>query len=458
MVKPRVLIVEDEDKMRRILELILSPDGYHIDLAEDGSKALSLLDKFSYDLVITDLKMPVVDGMEVLKAINKLSPNVPVVVITAYGSVGSAVEAMKDGAFDYITKPFEKEEIRIVASKAIAYGVLRKENMYLREEIGKRYPLDEFIGNSQKMREVYAQVGQVAGTNSTVLITGESGTGKELLARSIHHGSPRSSGPFIAINCASIPDTLLESELFGFEKGAFTGADRTKPGKLERAHRGSLFLDEIGEMSPNIQAKLLRVLQERSFERLGGTKTVEVDIRLIAATNKNLRDLVEKGKFRDDLFYRLNVFPINIPPLRERAEDIPLLALHFLERYGEEMNKNVKGIAPGAMDILLSYPWHGNVRELQNVLERAVILARDGEITSKEINLCHSEEIDILQKLKMLIPPSGISLDEIEKNLIVAALEITGHNQIKAAKLLHISRNTFRYRMEKYGIISNPSL
>ncbi len=456
MVKPRVLIVEDEEKMRRILELILSPDGYQIDLAEDGSKALSLLEKYPYDLVVTDLKMPVVDGMEVLRAVNKLSPVVPVVVITAYGSVGSAVEAMKDGAFDYITKPFEKEEIRIVASKAIAYGMLRKENMYLREEIGKRYSFDEFIGNSQKMREVYAQVGQVASTNSTVLITGESGTGKELLARSIHHGSPRASGPFIAINCASIPDTLLESELFGFERGAFTGADRTKPGKLERAHRGSLFLDEIGEMSPPIQAKLLRVLQERSFERLGSTKTVEVDIRLIAATNKNLRDLVEKGKFREDLYYRLNVFPINIPPLRERAEDIPLLALHFLERYSAEMNKNVKGIAPGAMDILLSYPWHGNVRELQNVLERAVILCRDGEIAPKDINLCHSEEIDILQKLKMLIPPSGISFEEIQKNLIIAALEITGHNQVKAAHLLHISRNTLRYRLEKYGIISGP--
>jgi len=457
MVKPRILIVEDEDKMRRILELILSPDGYQIDLAQDGAKALSLLERFTYDLVITDLKMPVVDGMEVLKAVNKLSVDVPVVVITAYGSVGSAVEAMKGGAFDYITKPFEKEEIRIVASKAIAYGMLRKENMYLREEIGKRYPFDEFIGNSQKMREVYAQVGQVAATNSTVLITGESGTGKELLARSIHHGSPRSSGPFIPINCASIPDTLLESELFGFEKGAFTGAEKTKPGKLELAHRGSLFLDEIGEMSPHLQAKLLRALQERSFERLGGTKTVEVDIRLIVATNKNLGDLVGKGKFREDLFYRLNVFPINIPPLRERAEDIPLLALHFLDRYSAEMNKNIKGISREAMDILLSYTWQGNVRELQNVVERAVILCREGEIAPKEINLCHSEEINILQKLKMLIPPSGISLDEIEKNLIIAALELTGYNQIKATHLLHITRNTLRYRMEKYSIPSNPS-
>lgn len=457
MVKPRILIVEDEDKMRRILELILSPDGYQIDLAQDGAKALSLLERFTYDLVITDLKMPVVDGMEVLKAVNKLSVDVPVVVITAYGSVGSAVEAMKGGAFDYITKPFEKEEIRIVASKAIAYGMLRKENMYLREEIGKRYPFDEFIGNSQKMREVYAQVGQVAATNSTVLITGESGTGKELLARSIHHGSPRSSGPFIPINCASIPDTLLESELFGFEKGAFTGAEKTKPGKLELAHRGSLFLDEIGEMSPHLQAKLLRALQERSFERLGGTKTVEVDIRLIVATNKNLGDLVGKGKFREDLFYRLNVFPINIPPLRERAEDIPLLALHFLDRYSAEMNKNIKGISREAMDILLSYTWQGNVRELQNVVERAVILCREGEIAPKEINLCHSEEINILQKLKMLIPPSGISLDEIEKNLIIAALELTGYNQIKATHLLHITRNTLRYRMDKYSIPSNPS-
>lgn len=455
MVKLRVLIAEDEDKMRRILELILSPDGYQIDLAQDGAKALSLLERYPYDLIITDLKMPNVDGMEVLKTVNKLSLDIPVVVITAYGSVESAVEAMKAGAFDYITKPFEKEEIRIVASKAIAYGRLKKENSYLREEIRQRYALDEFIGNSPKMKNVYDLASQVTGTSATVLITGESGTGKELLARAIHYGSPRSSAPFIPINCASIPDTLLESELFGFEKGAFTGAEKMKPGKLELAHRGTLFLDEIGEMSPSIQAKILRVLQERSFERLGSTKKIEVDIRLIAATNKNLREFVEKRQFREDLFYRLNVFPMHIPPLRERKEDIHLLALYFLKKFNQEIGKDIQGISQNALDVLLSYNWNGNVRELQNVLERAVIVCKGKELTPQDINLCSGEETDMLSKLKMLIPPSGISLEDIEKNLIIAALDMTNNNQVKAATLLHITRNTLRYRMEKFGITSN---
>jgi DNA-binding NtrC family response regulator len=454
MVKLRVLIAEDEDKMRRILELILSPDGYQIDLAQDGAKALSFLERSAYDLIITDLKMPNVDGMEVLKTVNKLSLDIPVVVITAYGSVESAVEAMKAGAFDYITKPFEKEEIRIVASKAIAYGRLRKENSYLREEVRRRYALDEFIGNSPKMKNVYDLAGQVTGTSSTVLITGESGTGKELLARAIHYGSPRSSSPFIPINCASIPDNLLESELFGFEKGAFTGAEKMKPGKLELAHRGTLFLDEVGEMSAIIQAKILRVLQERSFERLGSTKNIEVDIRLIAATNKNLREFVEKRQFREDLFYRLNVFPIHIPPLRERNEDIHLLALYFLKKFNQEMGKNILGISQEAIDMLLSYHWHGNVRELQNVLERAVIVCKGAELAPQDINLCSAEDTYILNRLKMLIPPGGISLEDIEKNLIIAALDMANNNQVKAANLLHITRNTLRYRMEKFGITS----
>lgn len=451
--KSRILIAEDEDKMRRILELILGPDGYQIDLAQDGAKALSLLERSAYDLIITDLKMPNVNGMEILKTVNKLSLDVPVVVITAYGSVESAVEAMKAGAFDYIIKPFEKEEIRIVASKAIAYGRLRRENRYLREEVRRRYALDEFVGNSQKMKNVYDLAGQVAGTSSTVLISGESGTGKELLARAIHYGSPRSSAPFIAINCASIPDTLLESELFGFEKGAFTGAEKMKTGKLELAHRGTLFLDEIGEMSPAIQAKMLRVLQEKSFERLGGTKSIEVDIRLIAATNKNLHEFVEKRQFREDLFYRLNVFPIHIPPLRERKEDINLLAMYFLKKFNHEIGKSIQGISQAALDELLSYPWHGNVRELQNVLERAVIVCKGTELAPQDINLCSGEDANsMIGRLKMLISPGGISLEDIEKNLIIAALDISNNNQVKAANLLHITRNTLRYRMEKFGI------
>ncbi len=452
MANPRILIVEDESKMRRILELMLSPDGYTIDLAEDGIKALSFLEKRSYDLIITDLKMPNLDGMELIKTINKIPLNILVIVITAYGSVESAVEAMKQGAFDYITKPFEKEIIRIVVSKAIAHSIMRRENSYLREEIGKRYALNELVGNSPKMRDVYELVSQVAGTASTVLITGESGTGKELLARAIHYGSPRAAGPFVAVNCASIPDTLLESELFGYEKGAFTGADKAKPGKLELAHRGSLFLDEIADMSPNIQAKLLRVLQERAFEKLGSTKTIEVDIRLIAATNKNLQELVEKQRFRQDLYYRLNVFPIEAPPLRDRAADIPLFALHFIAKFSKKMGKAIQGISSEAMAILQSYSWPGNVREMQNVLERAVILCKDTEITPMEINLGRVEDSSLLQRVKAMIPAGGISLDEIKKNFIIAALDMTNNNQIKAANLLCITRNVLRYQMEKYNI------
>jgi DNA-binding NtrC family response regulator len=460
MSSPRILVVDDESKMRRILELMLNPDGYSIDLAEDGRQALALLEQHSYDLVITDLKMPNLDGMEMIRMIKKIPIDSPVIVITAFGSVESAVEAMKFGAFDYITKPFEKEMIRIVVSKAIAYSTLRKENAYLREEVLQSYAPPEFVGNSPKMRTVYELVSQVAGTTSTVLITGESGTGKELLARAIHHGSARANGPFIAVNCASIPDTLLESEFFGFEKGAFTGADRSKPGKFELADGGSLFLDEIAEMSPSIQAKLLRVLQEKSFERLGGLKTIGVDIRFITATNKNLEELVERKLFRQDLYYRLNVFPIVVPPLRERKEDIPLLAAHFIAKFSHEMGKIIQGISQEAVNVLASYPWPGNVRELQNVIERAVILCRNKELTPAEINLLSTEstgahDTGFLQRLKMLIPSHGISLDEIEKGLITAALQMSGNNQVRAAGLLKITRNTLRYRMEKFGIPYN---
>jgi DNA-binding NtrC family response regulator len=458
MVNSRILIVEDESKMSRIMELILSPDRYSVDFAEDGRKALSLLEQYSYDLIITDLKMPNLDGMEMIRTIKKIPLDTPVIVITAFGSVESAVEAMKLGAFDYITKPFEKEMIRIVVSKAIAHSTLRKENAYLREEVLQSCDSPEFVGNSSKMKAVYELAGQVAETASTVLITGESGTGKELLARAIHHGSARANGPFIAVNCASIPDTLLESEFFGFEKGAFTGADKSKRGKFELADGGSLFLDEIAEMSLLIQSKLLRVLQEKSFEKLGGVKTIGVDIRFITATNKNLQKLVERKLFRQDLYYRLNVFPIVLPPLRERKEDIPLLAAHFIAKFSREMGKTIQGISSDAVSILDSYPWPGNVRELQNVIERAIILCRGKELTPSEINLLNTETTGIHdgglhQRLKTIIPTHGISLEEVEKGLITAALQMSGNNQVKAAGLLKITRNTLRYRMGKFGIL-----
>jgi DNA-binding NtrC family response regulator len=449
---PRILIVEDEEKMRRILEIMLSEDGYRIDTAEDGLKALSLCEKNSYSLIVTDLKMAPMDGLTLMKKLRRVSPDLPVIVVTAFGSVETAVEAMKGGAFDYITKPFDREQIRILVSKALSYGSLRKENTYLREEVRRRATFEDFVGNSPNMREIYTLAGQVAGANSTVLITGESGTGKDLLARAIHHASLRNNGPFIAINCASIPETLLESELFGFEKGAFSGADHMKPGRLEVAEHGTLFLDEIGDMPQSLQAKLLRVLQDKSFERLGSTKTVEVDVRIIAATNKNISALVQEGRFRDDLFYRLSVFPIHIPPLRERRNDIPLLAIYFLRRFTEEMGKAIRSFSEEALNMLLSYAWPGNVREFQNVVERAVILCKGNEINLGDIVLGAGAPADTLHKYRTLIPPEGISLEEVEKGLIVAALHMTGNNQVRAANLLKITRNTLRYRMEKFGI------
>jgi DNA-binding NtrC family response regulator len=449
---PRILIAEDEEKMRRVLEIMLTQDGYRIDTAEDGIKALSLCEKKSYDLVITDLKMPEMDGLALMRRLRRVSPEVPVIVVTAFGSVQTAVEAMKEGAFDYITKPFDREEIRVLVSKALSYGDLRKENSYLREEVKRRSTFEDFVGNSPAMREIYRLAGQVAGANTTVLITGESGTGKDLLARAIHHASPRRNGPFIAINCASIPETLLESELFGFEKGAFSGADRAKPGRLELADRGTLFLDEIGDMQQSLQSKLLRVLQDRCFERLGSTKTIEVDVRIIAASNQDIQGLVREGRFRDDLFYRLSVFPIHVPPLRERRDDIPLLALYFLGRFTAEMGKAVSGFSEAALGMLRSYAWPGNVREFQNVIERAVILSRANEIVPGDIVLGYGSQADAAAKFSALIPAEGISLEEVEKGLIVAALQMAGNNQVRAAGLLKITRNTLRYRMEKFGI------
>lgn len=450
--QPRILIVEDEEKMRRVLEIMLSQDGYRIDTAENGLKALPLCEKNRYGLVITDLKMPELDGISLMRKLRKIIPDVPVIVITAFGSIETAVEAMKEGAFDYITKPFDREEIRILVSKALSHGALKKENAYLRQEVRRRATLDDLIGHSPNMREVYALAGQVAATHTTVLITGESGTGKELLARAIHHASPRTNGPFIAINCASIPESLLESELFGFEKGAFTGAEREKPGRIELAEHGTLFLDEIGDMPKSLQAKLLRVLQERSIERLGSTRSVEVDVRIIAATNQNIHALVQNGRFRDDLFYRLSVFPIHMPPLRERGDDIPLLALYFLKRFAEEMGKGVRSISAEALNQLRSYAWPGNVREFQNVMERAVILCAGDTLEVGDILPGPQKGSAIPQSFRALIPAGGISLDEVEKGLICAALEISGNNQVRAAQLLKISRNTLRYRMEKFGI------
>src|SRR6266550_2928370 len=373
---PTLLIIEDEAKMRRLLELNLGEDGFKMLSAPDAETGLQLLASEQVDLVLTDLKLPGMSGLELLQAVKRQNAALPVVVMTAFGSVETAVEAMKAGAADYVLKPFSLSEMRMVVRKELDVRNLREENRSLREALGKRYTHPNVVARSPKMQEVLATVERVAPTNATVLLGGESGVGKDLIARAIHEKSRRASGPFLKINSTAIPENLLESELFGFEKGAFTGAVASKPGKFELADKGTLFLDEIGDVPPVTQVKLLRVLQEREFERLGGTRTVKVDVRLVAATNRDLRAALEEGTFREDLYYRLNVVPIDIAPLRERREDIPDLARLFMSRFGGESGKPVKGIAPEAVRILVNYHWPGNVRELQNIIERACALAK----------------------------------------------------------------------------------
>lgn len=454
MKKPRILIADDEQKFRRILQIILSSRHYDIDLAENGLEARDYFQQHPYDLVITDLKMPQMDGMALLDFIHREKPDVPVIVITAYGSVESAVKAMKAGAFDYIIKPFENEEIRIIVSKAINYSKLQDENRYLREAVGVKYGFEHFIGDSPEIQAVRKLAAQVAQTASTVLIQGESGTGKEMLARLIHYNSPRFARPFIPFNCGALPDTLLESELFGYEKGAFTGALKQKPGRFEIADTGTIFLDEVGDMSRQAQIKMLRVLEEMTFERLGGNRSLEVDVRIIAATNRDLKQLVNEGAFRIDLFYRLNIFPIYIPPLRDHKEDIPIFVQHFIGQFSGEIGKQVKNALPDAMNLLVSHPWRGNVRELQNCLERAMIVCNRQSVGPEDLLLDRDPLNPAASFGNIQIPPEGLSLDEVEAFLIRQALAMAKGNQTQTAALLKISRNTLRYRMEKYDIHS----
>src|SRR6202451_866909 len=384
---PTILIVEDEPKMRRLLELNLGEDGMTTLSAGDAETWLKLLRENSVNLVVTDLKLPGMGGLEFLQAIKRQNAAMPVVVMTAFGTVETAVEAMKAGASDYVLKPFSLSEMRMVIRKELDVHNLREENRSLREALGKRYAHPNVVARSVKMQEVLATVERVAPTNSTVLLGGESGVGKDLIARAIHEKSRRASGPFLKINSTAIPENLLESELFGYERGAFTGAAASKPGKFDLADKGTLFLDEIGDVPPATQVKLLRVLQEREFERLGGTKTIKVDVRLVAATNRNLRTALGEGTFREDLYYRLNVVPIDIAPLRERKEDIPELANLFISQFTGESGKPVEGITPEAMQILVNYHWPGNVRELQNIIERACALAKGTMIEAADIHL-----------------------------------------------------------------------
>ncbi len=436
--------------MRRLLELNLGEDGFTTLSAEDAEAGLKLLRENTVDLVVTDLKLPGMNGLEFLQAVKRQNAALPVVVMTAFGTVETAVEAMKAGASDYVLKPFSLSEMRMVIRKELDVRDLREENRSLREALGKRYEHPNVVARSVKMQEVLATVERVAPTNSTVLLGGESGVGKDLIARAIHEKSRRASGPFIKINSSAIPENLLESELFGYEKGAFTGANASKPGKFELADKGTLFLDEIGDVPPAIQVKLLRVLQEREFERLGGTRTVKVDVRLIAATNRDLREALEQGTFREDLYYRLNVVPIDIAPLRQRKEDIPDLVNLFISRFAGDSGKPVKSFSPEAMQILVNYHWPGNVRELQNIIERACALAKGPVLEAGDIHLDVRPSKAANGAAGFL--PEGMTLEHWEDEMIQEALRRANGNKSQAARLLGLSRNALRYRLSKIGI------
>jgi DNA-binding NtrC family response regulator len=448
--KGNILIVEDEAKMRRILELNLGEDGFTTLSAEDAESGLKLLQNGSVDLVVTDLKLPGMNGLEFLQAVKRCNAALPVVVMTAFGTVETAVEAMKAGASDYVLKPFSLDEMRMVIHKELDVRRLREENRSLREALQQRYQHPNVVARSPKMQNVLATVERVAVTNSTVLLGGESGVGKDLIARAIHETSRRAAGPFIKINSTAIPENLLESELFGYERGAFTGAMTSKPGRFELADKGTLFLDEIGDVPPATQVKLLRVLQEREFERLGGTRTLKVDVRLIAATNRDLRQALEQGTFREDLYYRLNVVPIDIPPLREHKEDIPELVNLFLARSSGESSKQVTTVSPEAMRMLMDYYWPGNVRELQNIVERAFALAKGLVLGASDIHFDPPRARPQNSGTSLL--PEGMTLEQWEDEMIREAVRRANGNKSQAARLLGLSRNALRYRLSKMGI------
>ena len=447
---PHILIVEDEPKMQRLLELALAEEGHTTRAADDAETGLKLLRQEKFDLILTDLRLPGMDGLEFLQAVRRSEAQSPVILMTAFGTVQTAVEAMKAGASDYVLKPFSLEEIKLIVKKELDVRRLREENRNLREALGQRYAFKNIVARSAKMQEVLAMVERVAPGNSTVLLGGESGAGKDLIARAIHQHSRRASGPFVKINCAAIPENLLESELFGYEKGAFTGAVTAKPGKFELADKGTIFLDEIGDVPPAIQVKLLRVLQEREFEHLGGTKTLKVDVRLVAATNRDLRAALEEGTFREDLYYRLNVVPIDIPPLREHKEDIPDLARLFIERFAREAGRPIKGISAPALRRLMDFHWPGNVRELENIIERAVALAAGDEIGEADIRLDLSPVRSTSAEAPFL--PPATTLDQFEQEIIREALRRAAGNKSQAARLLGISRNALRYRLSTMGV------
>lgn len=456
--KAKILVVDDEESIREFLEIMLKKEGYEVTLAEDGLKAKELVQKKSFDMIISDLQMPNMTGIELLKFIRQNYPEIIFMMITAFGTTETAVEAMKMGAYDYLTKPFKIDEVRINISNALKSKNLEFENRTLKKELNKEFSFQNVIGNSPAMHHVFDLVKRVSQAPTNILITGESGTGKEVIAKAIHYNGPLKEKPFVTINCGAIPENLMESEMFGHKKGSFTGAVADKPGLFEVADGGTLFLDEVGELPLTIQVKLLRSLQERIIRRVGSTEDTKVDVRIIAATNRNLEDMVQKGTFRQDLFYRLNVIHIITPSLRDRKEDIPLLAMHFLKKFNGKLNKNINSISDEAMEILKKYEYPGNVRELENLIERTVALEAGATILPESLpplvttvsgrKMASSNEIEMTDE--------GVELDkvigQIEKELIIKAIHQAGGVKKKAAKLLKITFRSMRYRIEKYNL------
>jgi two-component system, NtrC family, response regulator PilR len=464
--KSRILVVDDEESIREFLEIMLKKEGYEVTTAEDGAKAKEILAKKSFDLVISDLQMPQVTGLELLKYVKDSFPDVVFMMITAFGTTENAVEAMKMGAYDYITKPFKIDEVRLNIANALRSKNLEVEVRALKKELVKEYSFQNMVGNSAAMHAVFDLIKRVSQAPTNILITGESGTGKEVIAKAIHYNGPLKDKPFVTVNCGAIPENLMESEMFGHKKGSFTGAIVDKSGLFEVANSGTLFLDEVGELPLSIQVKLLRAIQERIIRRVGATEDMKVEVRIIAATNRNLEDMVAKGSFRQDLFYRLNVINIKSPALRDRAEDIPLLANHFLKKYNEKLGKNINAISAEAMDLLKKYNYPGNVRELENLIERTVALEAGSTMLPESLppmvntpggrKMASSNEIDVGEE--------GLDLDkvigQIEKEILIKAIHAAGGVKKKASKLLKISFRSMRYRIEKYnlGVVGDDEL
>ncbi len=457
MIPKRVLIVDDEESFRHMLSVILVKEGYEVEAASTGEEGLQRAAASPFDQILCDIRMPRMDGLEFLREIKKTAVEVSVIMMSAYGTMDTAIEAIKLGAYDYISKPFKPDEIVLTLRKAEEREQLRKENQLLRKEVGREYSFENIVSKNEEMQKIFDVIKKVSQYKSTVLITGESGTGKELVARALHYNSDRSQNPFIAVNCGAIPENLLESELFGHAKGAFTDAIRTKKGLFEEADGGTLFLDEIGELPGQLQVKLLRVLQDGEIRRIGEAKPIQIDVRIVAATVKDLSREVNEGRFREDLFYRLNVLPIHIPPLRERKEDIPLLIQHFVGKYNRAMNKDVASVDHNAMDSLMNYKWYGNVRELENTIERAIVLSEREDIQLENLpieiqNFREESQVEVLSEEEYSIKKASKSL---EVNLIKKALRRTRGNHTHAARLLEISHRALLYKIKEYGIVEN---